>query len=142
MQSAAGAPAEQEGGRGSLRGRRRSGGSWNSSNCCYHVAARARESAPLPALLSEGAGASGSEVLRRSVVLPGAKRLLYFFTFPAKNICLRAPLLFPDRKRYFVSLMCLFFESSYGIWNKITQSGVSKQMYREVVSFFFSPPLY
>lgn len=63
VQSAAGALAEREGGRGSLRGKRRSGGSWNSSNCYYHVAAHARESALLPARLSKGAGASGSKVL-------------------------------------------------------------------------------
>lgn len=117
-QSAAGALAEGEGGRGSLRGKRRSGGSWNSSNCCYHIAAHAREPAPLPARLSEGAGASGAKVLEGRRYSQEPSGCFIFVPFPAKNICLRTPLLSPDWKRYFVSLMCLFFESRYGICKK------------------------
>lgn len=80
---------------------------------------------------------------RRSVVLPGAKRscfiLFFFFLFSWKNICLTTPLLFLYCKRYFVSLMCLFFESRYGTGKKITQGRMSKEMCREVVGFSFPP---
>lgn len=83
MQSAAGALAEAEGGRGSLRGKRRSGGSWNSSSGCYHVAAHALESAQLPAHLSEGAGASDSKVLEGRWYFQepsGAALFIFFFS--------------------------------------------------------------
>lgn len=142
MQSAAGALAEAEGGRGSLRGKRRSGGSWNSSSGCYHVAAHALESAQLPAHLSEGAGASDSKVLEGRWYFQepsGAALFIFFFLFSWKNICLTTPLLFLYCKRYFVSLMCLFFESRYGIGKKITQGRMSKEMCREVVGFSFPP---
>lgn len=98
VQSAAGALAERAGGRGSVRGKRRSGGSWNSSSssCCFHVAAHAQESSLLPAHFSEGSGASGSKVLKGRYYFqePGGAAL--FFSFPAKSICLKALLLFPD----------------------------------------------
>lgn len=61
-----------------------------------HGAAGAREPALLPERLSEGAGASHSKVLGGQWHFQEPSTAALFFSFPAKSICLRTPLLFLD----------------------------------------------
>lgn len=142
MQSAAGALAEREGGRGSLRGKRGSGGSWNSSNCCYHLAAHAWGPALLPARLSEGAGASGSKVLEGRLYFqePSGAALVFFFSCKEHLFEDSAP--FPGLKEVFCVIKHVFsLKAGMGFGKKITQRRIWKQMCRGVVGFSL-PPLY
>jgi len=69
-------------------------GAGTAATAATTVAAHAREPARLPARLSEGAGASGSNVLQGWWYFQEPSGAVLFFPFPAKNICLRTPLLF------------------------------------------------
>lgn len=77
-----------------------------------HGAAHAWEPALLPARLSEGAGDSHFKVLGGQWHFQELSTAAFFFSCK-EHLC-EDSASFPGLERYFLSLMCLFYESRYG----------------------------